>query len=98
MPKLHIDFHEGWVGDRVEVRVQDVLRYAGQPVTRRQIGFAGDMVVDVDADRVSVDVRVPARSIRAGWVFRVGAEHWVGLSLQPDGVRAVDQPAPFGYV
>ena len=98
MAKVHVEFQEGWTGDRVEVRIQHALRYAGQPITRLQTGYAGGLTVDVDADAITLDVRVPSRSIGANRTVRVSDEHWIGITLLDKKLAIVDQPAPFGYL
>jgi hypothetical protein len=98
MAKIHVEFQEGWTGDRVEVRIQHALRYAGQPLTRLQTGYAGGLTVDVEGRQVALDVRVPSRSVGASRTVRVSGEHWIGVSLQDRKLAVVDQPAPFGYL
>jgi hypothetical protein len=98
MTRIHVEFQEGWTGDRVEVRIQRALRYAGQPITRRQTGYAGGLTVDVDGALIGLDVRVPSRSAGTSRTVRVSGEHWIGLSLIGGKLTVVDQPAPFGYL
>ncbi|HYJ67712.1 MAG TPA: hypothetical protein VEX15_08605 [Nocardioidaceae bacterium] len=98
MTRIHVEFQEGWTGDRVEVRIQRALRYAGQPITRLQTGYAGGLTVDVEGGVIALDVRVPSRSAGASRTVRVTGEHWIGVSLLDTKVTIVDQPAPFGYL
>jgi hypothetical protein len=96
MARIHVEFQEGWIGDRVEVRIQHALRYAGQPITRLQTGCAGGLTVDVEGRQVALDVRVPSRSVGASRTVRVSGEHWIGVSLLDRKLAMVDQAAPFG--
>ena len=98
MIPIHIEFQDGWEGERVDVRVDDALSAELEPRTRMQSGFAEAVVVEVEPGAHVVAVEVGDASAGGEHPLDVTAETWVGVSRTADAVTFREQPTLFGYV
>jgi hypothetical protein len=96
---LHIEFQEGWEGDRVAVRVDGALSAELEPRTRVQTGFAAAEVVEVEPGPHVVEIDVAEGEVVAEHPLDVLSETWLGVSrTAPDAIAFREQPTLFGYV
>jgi hypothetical protein len=96
---IHIEFQDGWEGDRVAVRVDGTLSAELEPRTRMQTGFAAAEVVEVEPGAHVVEVDVSDGQVVAEHPLDVQAETWLGVSrTAPDAISFREQQTLFGYV
>ena len=95
MPRLTIDLQEGFSGDEVIVRVngREVERRLGVR-TKRVLGLAQSVAIDVPDGAVNLEVDVPTRGVRATTDVR---HPQLGVSLEGNGIQFVQSDEEFGY-
>jgi hypothetical protein len=96
--KLSIDLQDGFADDTVVVSVdgREVLRRAGVR-TRRTLGLAESLSVDVDGPPITLEVSLPLRGIADATRVDPAAAGHVGVSLVDGRIRYRLSHRPFGY-
>jgi len=99
MPTLHVALQEGFVGDRVLLKVNEteVARREGVS-TKNQIGLAEAVEIDVPQGPVMLDVRVVRGDLAARLSVGVGATPFVGVSIVGGALTLTPQGEPFRYL
>lgn len=99
MIPIHIEFQDGWEGDRVAVRVDGALSAELEPRTRLQTGFAAAEVVEVEPGAHVVEVDFADGQVVAEHPLDVRTETWLGVSrMAPGTISFREQQTLFGYV
>ena len=98
MAKLSIDLQDGFADDTVVVSVdgREVLRRAGVR-TRRTLGMAESLSVDVDSRPVTLEVSLPLRGMAETTGVDPAATPHVGVSVVDGRIRYALSRRPFGY-
>jgi hypothetical protein len=96
-PVLLVALEDGFLGDRVEVRVggREALRLEGVS-TKRLTGLAETHEVEVERGAVPVEVRVEGRG-RAALTLEVADRAWLAVRARGDEVELVPLAGPPGY-
>jgi hypothetical protein len=96
---LHVALQEGFLNDRVVVKVNGA-EIANRPdvSTRNQIGFAEAIEVEVPDGAAQVEVQVPTRGLAGTVGTYVEGKTYVGVSIEGDQVRLRQQREAFGYL
>ncbi len=98
MPTLGIDLQSGFEDDEVVISVNGEQRLHREGVnTRRVLGLAGSMRIELDAGAVAIDVNMPRRAVEKHLELDLQADTYVGLSLENDDVRVIVRDERFGY-
>jgi hypothetical protein len=96
---LHIEFQDGWEGDRVAVRLDGALSAELEPRTRMQTGFAAAEVIEAEPGAHVVEIDVADAEVVAQHPLDLQAETWLGVSRSPSGTISFrEQQTLFGYV
>jgi hypothetical protein len=100
MPTMHLHLREGFVGERVVVRVDDDLAFDAPDVrTRPQLGLAARREVNVPAGAHALRVELPGRDRTHTVRVDVARTPYVGVSVDAAGeVEVVCTAQAFGYV
>jgi hypothetical protein len=98
VPTLGIDLQSGFEDDEVVISVNGEQRLHREGVnTRRVLGLAGSMRIELDAGAVAIDVNMPRRAVEKHLELDLQADTYVGLSLENDDVRVIVRDERFGY-
>lgn len=98
MARLGLHLQEGFAGEEVVVRVNGEERLRREGVrTRRVLGLAEHVELDVDDGPLSIEVSVPARGLEKRIELEADDEVYVGISLTGDDFRVITRKKPFGY-
>ena len=95
MPPVTIDLQEGFTGDEVIFRVngREVKRYPAVQ-TKRTLGLAESVALDVPDGPVTLEVAVPAKGVSGV----VDVRHsQVGVSVGDSGIQFIQSDQEFGY-
>jgi len=96
---LSIDLREGFQGDTVEIEVDGTRLVEEDVRTRVQIGHARSLEIALPRDPCVVEVRVPARGLRAGVEIDSRRTPHLGVDLGADGrLQLTPSAQPFGYL
>lgn len=100
MPTMHLHLREGFVGERVVVRVDDEVALDASDVrTRPQLGLATMREVEVPAGSHVLRVELPGRARTHTVSVNVARTPYVGVSVDAEGeVAIVCTAEAFGYV
>jgi len=99
MPVLHVALQEGFDNDTVVVRVNGRQALAQDGVrTRRQIGLAGSVEVEVAEGAATVEIALPSRGLSATIPLVLPGPRYVGVSVDREGIRHRLSTEPFGYL
>ncbi|MDF1505222.1 hypothetical protein [Roseisolibacter sp. H3M3-2] len=100
MPTLHLHLRDGFVGERVVVRVGDRVLLDEEGVrTRPQLGLALARELEVPAGPLALQVAVPDRGVARALTVEPARTPWVGVSVDAGGALSVVATAEgFGYV
>jgi len=98
MPTLRIDLQDGFQDDDVVVKVdgEERLRQAGM-TTKKVLGLAGSVTVDVPEGKRSIELSVPGRGVTKQVDVDTQTTTHVGLSLSGKDVTVLARDKPFGY-
>jgi hypothetical protein len=98
MPKLRIDLQDGFQDDDVVVKVdgEERLRQTGV-TTKKVLGLAGSVTVDVPEGQRSIELSVPGRGVTKQIDVDTQKTTHVGLSLAGQEVTVLARDKPFGY-
>jgi hypothetical protein len=98
MATLTIDLQEGFGGEDVVVRVdgQEVGRRRGVR-TKRMLGYADSMKVEVHENRAKVEVVVPSCNLEKVIDVCPRETPYLGVSLSGSQLNLLPYPKPFGY-
>jgi len=96
---LHIALQEGFLSDRVVVRVNGA-EIANRPEvsTRNQIGLAEAVEVEVPDGELQLEVEVPSRGLREATHVAVEGKTYVGASVEHGQLRLTAQREAFRYL
>ncbi len=99
MAILHVHLQEGFDNDTVVIRVngKEVARRTGV-TTKRQVGVADLLEIDVPAGPVTVETGIAARGLSNTTELPMDGSVYLGLSVEPDGLKARVSREQFGYV
>lgn len=98
MASLRIDLQDGFQDDDVVVKVdgEERLRQAGV-TTKKVLGLAGSVTVDVPEGQRSIELSVPSRGVTKQVDIDTEKTTHVGLSLAGHDVTVIVRDKPFGY-
>jgi hypothetical protein len=98
MAKLTIDLQEGFGGEDVVVRVdgREAARQSGVR-TKRMLGYAGCLEVEVSADLVTVEIAVLSHKLENRIEVRPGETPYLGVSLSGGQLNLLLHQEPFAY-
>ncbi len=98
MPTLTIDLQEGFEGEEVVVRVdgKEAARRGGVR-TKRMLGLADSLEVEVPAGTAAVEIAVPAKNLSKKVEVRPEETPYLGVSLSGGEINLLPYPEPFGY-
>ena len=98
MAKLGLHLQEGFTGEEVVVRVNGEERLRREGVrTRRVLGLAEHVELDVDDGPLSIEVSVPARGLEKRIELEADDKVYVGISLSGGDLRVITRKTAFGY-
>jgi hypothetical protein len=100
MPTLHLHLREGFVGERVVVRVDDAVAFDAPDVrTRPQLGLAAMRELEVPTGSHALRVELPGRARTHTVSVNVARTPYVGVSVDAAGdVDVICTAQAFGYV
>ncbi|MGZ8376412.1 MAG: hypothetical protein ACXWZS_04170 [Gemmatirosa sp.] len=100
MPTLHLHLRDGFVGERVVVRVDDDVAFDAPDVrTRPQLGLAAMRELDVPSGAHALRVELPGRDRTHTTSVNAARTPYVGVSVNAAGeVEVVCTAQAFGYV
>jgi hypothetical protein len=95
MPAVTVDLQEGFTGDEVIVRVngREVKRCPAVR-TKRTLGLAESVGLDVPDGPVTLEVAVPAKGVTGTVDLR---HSQVGVSVSDSGLHFIQSDQEFGY-
>jgi hypothetical protein len=98
MATLRIDLQDGFQDDDVVVKIdgKERLRQAGV-TTKKVLGLAGSVTVDVPDGKRSIELSVPGRGVTKQVDVDTETTTHVGLSLAGQDVTVLVRDKPFGY-
>lgn len=98
MPTLTIDLQEGFEGEEVVIRVagKEAARRGGVR-TKRMLGLADSLEVEVPAGTASVEIAVPSKNLSKQVDVRPEETPYLGVSLSGGQINLLPYPEPFGY-
>ena len=98
MPTLTIDLQEGFEGEEVVVCVdgREAARRGGVR-TKRTLGLADSLEVEVPEGTATVEIAVPSRKLEKSVEVHSGKTPYLGVSLSGGQITVLPYPEPFGY-
>ena len=94
---INVALTDGFDGDEVSIRVNDIEAYRGEQVTTRtQISHAADAQLEVPDDPFTMEVEVPTRGARETFRLDPGKQPNVAISLV-DGRLVAAYPERLGF-
>lgn len=98
MARLGIHLQDGFNGDVIVVKVNGEERLYREGVrTKRVLGLAEHVELDVEDGPLSVEVSVPNRGLEKCVELEASGEAHVGVSLSGDEIRVISRKTRFGY-
>src|SRR5262245_44780574 len=98
MARLGLHLQDGFTGDEVVVKVNGEERLHRDEVrTRRVLGLAEHVELDVADGPLTVEVSLPARGLTKRLELTAEGEVYVGISLAGGELRLITSKTPFGY-
>ena len=98
MTRLGLHLQEGFTGEEIVVKINGEERLRRKGVrTRRVLGLAEHVELDVAGGPLSIEVSVPARGLKKCIELEASDEVYVGISLTGDDLRMITRKKPFGY-
>lgn len=98
MAKLGLHLQEGFSGDEIAIKVNGKERMRREGVrTRRVLGLAEHVELDVEDGPLSIEISMPARGLDKRVDLEASDEVYVGISLAGDDLRVITRKTPFGY-
>lgn len=99
MPRLCIDFQDGFMGDTIEIALdnQPVARYADVRTDLR-INLALRFETELPAGEHTVQIQIPQRALVVRFPLNLERDTYVGVSLQHEAIVYSVQDEPFIYM
>ena len=98
MARLGIHLQDGFTGDEVVVKVNGEERLHRQEVrTRRVLGLAEHVELDVADGPLTIEVSLPARGLTRHLELTAEGEVYIGISLTGGELRMITSKKQFGY-
>jgi hypothetical protein len=99
MPRLYIDFQDGFVGDTIEITLdnQPVARYENVRTDLR-INLAQRFETELPPGEHTVQIQIPQRAPVVGFPLNLERDTYVGVSLQDEAIVYSVQDEPFVYM
>jgi hypothetical protein len=100
MPKLHIDFQEGFEKDHAVVYVDGQEAFQKTDLTTRlQIGRAHSVDLEVEGKPIEVRIVLPGKGLSKTIRTDPSRPTYLGISITSQGELALEiSPKPFGYL
>lgn len=98
MARLGIHLQDGFTGDEVVVKVNGEERLRREDVrTKRVLGLAERVELEVDDGPLSVEVSAPNRGLEKRIELEASDEAHLGVSLTNGEIRVISRKTRFGY-
>lgn len=98
MPKLRVDFQEGFAADEVDIRIngRDSLNKKGV-TTKRMLGLATSSEVEVPDGPIKVEIEVLTKNLSKTILLNSPDSAHLGVSIQGGEIKFIVSRKPFGY-
>jgi hypothetical protein len=98
MAKLGLHLQEGFSDDEIVIKINGKERMRREKVsTRRVLGLAEHVEIDVDDGPLSIEVSMPAHGLEKRVELEASDKVYVGISRAGDDLRVITRKTPFGY-